>query len=129
MIQVGKVLTVEELNAKIGNIKSIIDKIRDRKSKLNFYYPGMPSEKITNVTRKTTVNKESAERQVQFSEAIKELIAEGGMLKDLEEGLVDFRWRLNGKRVYLCWKYGEGAVTHWHGLKSGCSERKQIRQR
>jgi hypothetical protein len=129
MIQVGKVLTVEELNAKIGNIKSIIDKIRDRKSKLNFYYPGMPSEKITNVTRKTTVNKESAERQVQFSEAIKELIAEGGMLKDLEEGLVDFRWRLNGKRVYLCWKYGEDAVTHWHGLKSGCSERKQIRQR
>jgi hypothetical protein len=129
MIQVGKVLTVEELNAKIDKIKSIIDKIRDHKSKLNFYYPGMPSEKITDVTRRTTVNKESAERQVQFSDVIKELIAEGGMLKDLEEGLVDFRWRMHGKRVYLCWKYGEGTVTHWHGLKSGCSERKQIRQR
>lgn len=127
MIQVGKVLTEEELNAKIDKIKSIIDKIRERKSKLNFYYPGMPSEKVAEVTRKTSVDQNSAEQQVQFSEAIKELIAEGGMLKDLEEGLVDFRWRRNGKRVYLCWKYGEDKVTHWHGLKNGCSERRQIR--
>ena len=127
MIQVGKVLAVEELNAKIDKIKSIIDKIREKKSKLNFYYPGMPSEKKHDVIRRTSVNSESAERQIQFSEAIKELIAEGGMLKDLEEGLVDFRSRRNGKKVYLCWKYGEGAVIHWHSLKSGCSERKLIK--
>lgn len=127
MIQVGKVLAVEELNAKIDKIKSIIDKIREKKSKLNFYSPGMPSEKKRDVTRRTSVNAESAERQVQFSDAIKELIAEGGMLKDLEEGLVDFRSRQNGKKVYLCWKYGEETVTHWHSLKSGCSERKLIK--
>jgi hypothetical protein len=127
MIQIGKVLAAEELNAKIERIKSIIDKIREKKSKLNFYYPGMSSEKKRDITKRTSVNKESAEKQVQFSEAIRELISEGGMLKDLEEGLVDFRSRRNGKKVYLCWKYGEETVAHWHSLKSGCSERKLIK--
>lgn len=126
MIQVGKVLSVEELNAKIDKLQSIIDKIREKKNKLNFYYPGMAADKKNEVTRRTSVSKESADRQVQFSDAIKELIAEGGMLKDLDEGLVDFRSRKNGKKIYLCWKYGEQKVSHWHDLKNGCSARKMI---
>ncbi|MBN2135947.1 MAG: DUF2203 family protein, partial [Acidobacteria bacterium] len=45
---------------------------------------------------------------------------------DLEEGLVDFRWRNGRKKAYLCWKQGEKEVLHWHGLKDGCSKRKKL---
>jgi hypothetical protein len=126
MRQVGKVLTREELDHKIEKIEKLIDKIRDKKSKLNFYYPGMPVKDIRTITHRKSVTDDSAKTQVEFSDAIKELIKEGGMLKDLEEGLVDFRWRKGRKKVYLCWKYGEDEALYWHGLKDGCQRRKKI---
>ncbi len=126
MRQVGKVLTAEELNQKIDKIEKLIDKIREKKSKLNYYYPGMPEDKIKPIVKRKKVSDASAKQQVEFADAIKELIDEGGMLKDLEEGLVDFRTRKNGKRAYLCWKYGEEKVTHWHTLKGGCKSRKKL---
>lgn len=126
MRQVGKVLTVEELNEKIGRIEKLIDKIRKTKSNLNFYYPGMPADKIKSVVKRKSISDPSVSKQIEFSAAIKELIDEGGMLKDLDEGLVDFRWRKGGKKAYLCWKYGESEVAYWHGLKGGCEKRRKL---
>jgi len=28
--------------------------------------------------------------------------------------------------VNLCWKYGEHAITHWHGLDEGYAGRKPL---
>jgi hypothetical protein len=42
------------------------------------------------------------------------------------DGLVDFHARRGEEPVYLCWRYGEDAVTHWHDLKAGFSGRRPI---
>jgi hypothetical protein len=42
------------------------------------------------------------------------------------DGLVDFRARLAGRTVYLCWRLGEGRVGHWHELDTGFSGRRPI---
>jgi hypothetical protein len=42
------------------------------------------------------------------------------------DGLVDFRARLAGRTVYLCWRLGEGAVNHWHELDTGFAGRRPI---
>jgi hypothetical protein len=42
------------------------------------------------------------------------------------EGLVDFRARLAGRTVYLCWRFGEPAVAHWHELDTGFAGRRPI---
>lgn len=42
------------------------------------------------------------------------------------DGLVDFRAQLGGRTVYLCWRYGEPAVSHWHELDTGFAGRKPI---
>ncbi len=52
--------------------------------------------------------------------------AMGAVLKDPRAGLVDFYGRVDGKLVWLCWKYGEPAVCHYHGLDEGYSGRKPI---
>jgi len=44
-------------------------------------------------------------------------------------GLVDFPSIRNGKKVYLCWRYGETAVQHWHTLTGGFVGRKRIESR
>ncbi|HXG02560.1 MAG TPA: DUF2203 domain-containing protein [Candidatus Binatia bacterium] len=50
----------------------------------------------------------------------------GGVIKDLELGLVDFPHRREGRLVNLCWKYGERAVRWWHGLDEGYAARKPL---
>jgi hypothetical protein len=36
---------------------------------------------------------------------------------------------VEGEIVLLCWKYGEEAITHWHGLEEGFAGRKPIDER
>lgn len=50
----------------------------------------------------------------------------GAVLKDPRMGLLDFYGRVDGKLVWLCWKYGEDEVTHYHGLDEGFAGRKAI---
>jgi hypothetical protein len=50
----------------------------------------------------------------------------GVLLKDLELGLVDFPAERDGRRVLLCWQYGEPEVAFWHGTEEGFAARKPI---
>jgi hypothetical protein len=50
----------------------------------------------------------------------------GALVKDLDEGLVDFPARREGEDVLLCWRLGEDEVAFWHGLEEGFSGRKPL---
>lgn len=50
----------------------------------------------------------------------------GGVVKDLDEGLVDFPALIEGEEVYLCWKLGEERIRYWHGLEEGFAGRKPL---
>jgi hypothetical protein len=52
----------------------------------------------------------------------------GVEVKDLEQGLVDFRARREGKTVYLCWKLGEERIRYWHTLDTGFAGRKPLEE-
>jgi hypothetical protein len=50
-------------------------------------------------------------------------------VKDLGIGLLDFPCEVDGQKILLCWKLGEKAITHWHGIAEGFAGRKPIDQR
>ncbi len=50
----------------------------------------------------------------------------GCLVKDLELGLVDFYTMQEGEAVFLCWQFGEPAITHWHGVDEGYAARKPL---
>jgi hypothetical protein len=50
----------------------------------------------------------------------------GALVKDLDEGLVDFPARREGEDVLLCWRLGEDEVAFWHGLEEGFSGRRPL---
>ncbi len=52
--------------------------------------------------------------------------AYGCVVKDLDLGLLDFPALRGGRPVFLCWKAGEAAVTHWHGTDESFAERKLL---
>lgn len=57
---------------------------------------------------------------------IKELSDLGVELKDPERGLVDFPSERAGRAVWLCWKLGEDAVAHWHGMDETYVDRRPV---
>jgi hypothetical protein len=58
--------------------------------------------------------------------AVERVNALGCLVKDVEMGLVDFYAVVDGEPAFLCWQYGERAISHWHGLDEGFSGRKPI---
>ncbi len=50
----------------------------------------------------------------------------GALVKDLDQGLVDFPAQREGVDVLLCWRLGEDEVGYWHGLEEGFSGRKPL---
>jgi hypothetical protein len=50
----------------------------------------------------------------------------GAVVKDPDEGLVDFPARVDGREAYLCWKVGEDAIEYWHGVDEGFAGRKPL---
>jgi hypothetical protein len=66
------------------------------------------------------------DRVDRYQAAWREVEEMGAVVKDARSGLVDFYGQVDGKLVWLCWKYGEEAVTHYHGLQEGFAGRKPI---
>ena len=63
------------------------------------------------------------------TDTLAEIAATGVQVKDVETGLLDFPCVVDGRVVLLCWKLGEEAITHWHGVDEGFRGRKPITEK
>jgi len=72
---------------------------------------------------------ERAKAERRAKDALAEIDSIGVQVKDLSIGLLDFPCEVEGRIILLCWKLGEPAITHWHGLQEGFAGRKPIDQR
>lgn len=50
----------------------------------------------------------------------------GCLIKDIDEGIVDWRASKGGNDVLLCWKLGEKEVGYWHDREAGFAGRRPI---
>ncbi|HEY0263790.1 MAG TPA: DUF2203 domain-containing protein [Granulicella sp.] len=70
-----------------------------------------------------------AERDKAAQQA-KDLLTEieeiGVTVQDLEIGLLDFPCQIEGSTVFLCWRLGEPAITHWHTSEEGYAGRRPL---
>jgi hypothetical protein len=70
-----------------------------------------------------TLDAEAAE-VVRCVTALQEL---GLLVKDLDEGLVDFPALRDEEEVLLCWRLGEEEVAYWHSFEDGFAGRKPLK--
>jgi hypothetical protein len=68
--------------------------------------------------------RESANRMAEIAAQIESF---GCVLKDIEQGLVDFPFESEGETAFLCWQYGEPHVLAWHSQESGFANRQPLR--
>jgi len=62
----------------------------------------------------------------QTSENLQAIQEMGVLVKDLDTGLCDFPYLMNGRIVYLCWKLGEAEIQWWHEVNSGYTSRQPL---
>lgn len=72
------------------------------------------------------INKNYFKKMYFFYKELLELSRLGAVVKDADEGLVDFYSKFENRDIFLCWKFGENKISHWHEVNTGFSERKSI---
>jgi hypothetical protein len=58
--------------------------------------------------------------------AIDSIQRHGCLVNGPEAGLVDFPCLYDREIVFLCWKFGESGITHWHRITDGFAGRRPL---
>jgi len=127
-----KFFTVEQANATLPLVRAIVRDLtalavdlRDRHERLRHAPEGasISPEHEEELAQARAALDLDLERLRGYEEELAEL---GVELKDYLLGLIDFPALIEDRPVYLCWKAGEDAVTHWHELDAGFAGRRPI---
>ena len=121
-----KIFTVQEANALLPDVRSILSKIQRAHRKLSRY-----RAEAKKASQAAEQGGGGIAHGVAYASILTELtlqLAEleglGVQLKDFERGLVDFPSLRDGKVVLLCWQLGEGdELEWWHDVDAGFAGR------
>jgi hypothetical protein len=132
----SSLFTLEAVNALVPRLKALmatqlerrtaIEERLGRLAELVGSVPNVIAVEAGDPPQVRTLKADLAERVEDYQSAWREVEDMGAVLKDPRMGLVDFYGQVDGKFVWLCWRYGEDAVTHYHGLDEGFANRKLI---
>jgi hypothetical protein len=131
-----QVFTLEAANALLPRVRELMGVQMDRRKHIEERLTKL-AERIGEVPEAISIEENDPAdvrsikedllvRVEEYQDTWRNLEEMGGVLKDARAGLVDFYGRVDGTLVWLCWKYGEDEITHYHSLDEGFSGRKAI---
>ncbi len=122
-----RLYTPEQANELIPEMTQLVSRLQKHQSKVRDLLGQIdtpPPPILYNVG--SPVGSDMAVEFIAIETIIDKIREHGGQLKDIDEGLVDFPGVVNGREVWLCWKMGERAITHFHDFGKGFEDRKEI---
>lgn len=130
----AKLFTVDQANAALPLVRAIVgDVVRlsramiERRQRLDLLTTGRDVDHGDPYGDELAQIEEELEKDsLQLQEYVNELCELGVEPKSLPDGLVDFPSEMDGRIVYLCWKYNEPEVHFWHELDGGFSGRQAL---
>ena len=141
-----KFFTVEEAGALIGFLDTILERIRRNKQRFLWLQEEISILKLIvecgantrENEREEKVNPDAIELEeklAQYNAVEKEIekgksaITDTGcIVRDEDQGLIDFFSVQNNTVVYLCWKKGEESVQYWHSIHDDFESRQPLIQ-
>lgn len=128
--------SLEEANSLLPTLEPLVRRLVDQRQELRAHQQVL-AEFRSRASRDGGVlpgsgfahaKSESARLIAELHEGVREIESRGGVVKDLDQGLVDFPARRGGEQVYLCWRLGEQEIRYWHGLQEGFAGRKPLKE-
>ena len=83
-------------------------------------------DEFKSISNEIMINKSFHKLNFLFFKELEQLLKSGAVIKDPNEGLVDFYSFYEGREIFLCWKLGERDIKFWHEISTGYSSRKPI---
>jgi hypothetical protein len=133
-----RTFTLEEAQALLAVLESLLRTAIDGKKLIEqidgelkelghrIFVNGGTLVNVVHFARRKAEREKSLQR---VNDAVAEIHATGVQVKDLDIGLLDFPCVVDGEVILLCWKLGEKAITHWHGVSEGFAGRKPVDER
>ncbi|HET8575926.1 MAG TPA: DUF2203 domain-containing protein [Methylomirabilota bacterium] len=134
-----RLFTPEEVDGLIPKLSELVETAMDRHRQATALQHQLhEAQERVRISGGTLVDrrdwKARAERldglAIEVRAVLREINAMGGVVKDLDLGLVDFPGLVHEIRgdeaVNLCWKHGEARVGFWHGFDEGYAQRKPL---
>lgn len=131
-----RVFTLEAVNSMVPRLATMVGRQLERRSQIEALLVRLGKE-LGDVPERIVIDpadptdlrdlkKDLVQRLEQYRTGWQEVEEMGAVLKDARIGLLDFYGNVDGRLVWLCWKYGEASCTHYHSLEEGFSGRKPI---
>lgn len=133
-----KYFTLDEANQMIPFVKTQVEDLRGLKDQIQQKVNEFEDQGVDVGNIFTTDELSEDEKQAradveniadEINTIVMELKDQGVLLKDIEQGLVDFYCQIGGSEVFLCWQYGEPEIEYYHAVGEGFAGRKSLFQR
>lgn len=131
-----RVFTLEAVNALVPRLSTLVGRQLERRSEIEQLLARLGRE-LGDVPERIVLDpsdphpvrmlkRDLVERIEAYRDGWREVEDLGAVLKDPRIGLLDFYGEVDGKLVWLCWKYGERECGFYHALEEGFSGRKPL---
>jgi hypothetical protein len=128
-----RIFTADEANALLPRLSDLLLQMQESKDKHDRLEEKAAQYELKASSNGNVIEKELNETRQELAQAataLKSLVERaqemGCEVKDIDQGLVDFRAQRDGRVVYLCWKLGEPQISWWHELDSGFAGRQPL---
>jgi hypothetical protein len=132
----SRVFTLEEVNELVPKLSVAVKRQLERRAEIEALLIRLGRE-LGDVPERIVLDpadpadirdlkRDLVRRIEEYRNGWREIEETGAVLKDARMGLLDFYGTVDGKLVWLCWKYGEPEVSYYHALEEGFAGRKPI---
>ncbi|HTQ03354.1 MAG TPA: DUF2203 domain-containing protein [Polyangiaceae bacterium] len=131
-----RLFTVAEVNALIPSLSALVgEQLREQSdieqglgelTRLTGRAPRSLASNPDDASEVSRLKQALRERVRRYEAGWTEVQKLGGVVKDPRTGLVDFYGRIEGRTVWLCWRYGEESIGYYHDLDAGFAGRRAL---
>jgi hypothetical protein len=131
-----KFFTIGEAEQLIGLLETTLERIKRNRQEflwlkgelsiLELIVECGASEKNPDTIEAADKKKRVAKLAREIEKDVSSIEEAGCILRDIEEGIVDFFSIQEGTVVFLCWKRGEESIQYWHSIREGYAGRQPL---
>lgn len=126
--------TLDEANAALEELRPVAEEMVAKRRELveaQARRAALGAQVVTNGGDLTPSDFAEADDELEsaaseLARCVERIQAAGVLVKDLDQGLLDFPALREGEEILLCWRVGEGEIEYWHGLEEGFAGRKPV---
>ena len=119
--------TLDEARATLPQVKALMADVQAARREILRVKPeAWPGLKMASYNGGSRAAGEIAVHFARLERGVKGILELGVFVKDVDQGLVDFLDKRDGREIFLCWQHGEDDIAFWHEVNAGYAERQPL---